>query len=456
MANVGTKTKLRAAPGRLSRVTLVAEHRRVDVVLPADEPIGRLLPDVLRLLGDRVDGPPAARHLMTVDGTLLPQEGSLAEAGVVDGAILRLVRIEDAPSAPVVHDVTDEVADDLGVRAWRWRPAARQWTAGVAAGVLAAVAALFAWASTGATAVAPPLAGAAVLAALLGAAAAARGGRPLGTALVLVAGEVGTLAVWAAADGHSWSWEVRLAEAAAVWAWALVLLGLPKAPLGRGGLIGAGAVVVTTAVWEGVALVQPDAARVGCVLVVVSAVALGALPRAALMAAGLTALDDRRAGGASVSRYEVRTALAAAHRGLVLATAVTAVSVTAGGLVAVSGRFSPWSVALTAVAALVLFSRSRAFPLIPEVVALLAGACVLLVRLVLLWHDEVGGPPYGPVAALAALALIPLGVLAVQPPEHVRVRLRRAADVAETLGLVALFPLAVGEFGVFERLLHQF
>ncbi|MGK5637748.1 type VII secretion integral membrane protein EccD [Streptomyces sp. URMC 126] len=455
MANVGTKTKLRAAPGRLSRVTLVADHRRVDVVLPADEPIGRLLPDVLRLLSDRVDGPPAARHLMAVDGTLLPQERSLAEADVADGAILRLVRIEDTPSAPVVHDVTDEVADDLGVRAWRWRPAARQWTAGVAAAVLAAVAALFARTATGATTVTLPLAGAAVLAALLGAATAARGGRPLGTALVLIAGEIGTLAVWAAADGHGWSWEVRLVAVAAVWAWALVLLGL-FSPLGRGGLIGAGAVVVTTGVWEGVALVQREADRIGCVLVVVSVVALGALPRAALMAAGLTALDDRRAGGASVSRYEVRTALAAAHRGLILATATVAVSATAGGLVAVTGPASPWNVALTAVAALVLFSRSRAFPLVPEVVVLLAGAGVLLVRLVVLWHDEAGGSPYGPLAALAVLALIPLGVLAVQPPEHVRVRLRRAADLAETLGLIALFPLVVGEFGVFERLLHQF
>ncbi|WP_316043280.1 EsaB/YukD family protein [Actinomadura sp. CNU-125] len=30
-----------------SRVTLVGEHRRVDMVLPAREPIGALLPDAL-------------------------------------------------------------------------------------------------------------------------------------------------------------------------------------------------------------------------------------------------------------------------------------------------------------------------------------------------------------------------------------------------------------------------
>lgn len=36
----------------LGRVTLVGERRRVDLVLPAQEPLGALLPDVLRLLGD--------------------------------------------------------------------------------------------------------------------------------------------------------------------------------------------------------------------------------------------------------------------------------------------------------------------------------------------------------------------------------------------------------------------
>lgn len=36
---------------RLSRVTLVGRRRRVDLVLPSDEPVGRFLPDVLELLG---------------------------------------------------------------------------------------------------------------------------------------------------------------------------------------------------------------------------------------------------------------------------------------------------------------------------------------------------------------------------------------------------------------------
>ncbi len=215
------------------------------------------------------------------------------------------------------------------------------------------------------------------------------------------------------------------------------------------------AIVATAGVWEAVALFQDDPARVGSVMAVVSVVVLGLLPRLALMAAGLTGLDDRRSGGASVSRHEVETALAATHRGLALATVVVAASAAAGGLLAVTAT-GPWTVALTALLAVVLLSRSRAFPLVAEVVALLAAALVLLVRLAVLWIDHVHGTPYGPLAALAAVAVAPLAVLAIRLPEHVGVRLRRAVDLVETLGVVALFPLAVGVFGVYVRLLHQF
>ncbi|MFD8997050.1 EsaB/YukD family protein [Streptomyces abikoensis] len=486
MVNTGAKQRT-----ELSRVTLVGERRRVDLVLPADEPIGRLLPDVLRLLGDTVGERPAARHLITAEGTVLPQDGTLADAGVPDGAQLRLVRVNDAPSAPVVHDVTDELAENLDVRAWRWRPEARRWTASLATIALAVTAGVLARASLGPASVAGGLTVAAALVAALGAVASrirARGaqgaqstqgtrgaqgtrsngsndsgdgngggddvGRGLGTTLMLTGGALGTLAAWTAADAHAWSGPARLAAVAAALAATLALLGLCSR-LGKGGLIGAGAVVVTAGVWEAVAAAQHDAARLGSVMAVVSVVALGLLPRIALMAAGLTGLDDRRSGGASVSRHEVETALAATHRGLVLATVAVAASAAAGGLLAVTA-ISWWTVLLTSVLMVVLLSRSRAFPLVAEVVALLAAALVLLVRLVTLWVDHVPGTPYGPLAALCAVAVVPLAVLAVRLPEHVGVRLRRAVDLVEAVGVIALFPLAVGVFGVYVRLLHQF
>lgn len=72
---------------------------------------------------------------------------------------------------------------------------------------------------------------------------------------------------------------------------------------------------MTVLVWEAAAAVQAEPTRLGAVLALFSVVSLGMLPRLALMASGLTALDDRRAGGTSVSRHHVHNALAAAHRG---------------------------------------------------------------------------------------------------------------------------------------------
>ncbi|NEC16873.1 type VII secretion integral membrane protein EccD, partial [Streptomyces parvus] len=256
-------------------------------------------------------------------------------------------------------------------------------------------------------------------------------------------------------DAYAWSGPARLASVATAVALALLLLGF-FSPLGRGGLIGAGATAVVAAVWEAVAAVESDPARLGAVMAVFSVVLLGMLPRLALMASGLTALDDRRSGGASVSRHDVADALAATHRGLALATVVTAVSATAAGwLLTLAARPTVWTVLLPSLVAVVLLSRARAFPLVAEVVALFSAAAVLLVRLVMLWMDQASGGA-GPVVVLGVAALLPLLVLSVEPPEHVRVRLRRTADLVESIGMVGLFPLAIGVFGVYGQLLDKF
>ncbi|MET9095982.1 type VII secretion integral membrane protein EccD [Streptomyces cyaneofuscatus] len=441
----------------LSRVTLVGERRRADIVLPSDTPIGQLLPDILQLLDDRAASRPLTRQLLTSDGSALPHDSTLASAGISDGAVLRLVRIHAAPPAPVVHDVTDQVADTLDLQAWRWRPAARRVAAGASTVAFSVVAALLARREFPLDTLAGALA--AVTAVLLvGGALCARigaGNRGLATALLFVSGGLGVLTAWTAADAYDWSGPARLAAVAAAVILALLLLGF-FSPLGRGGLIGAGATAAVTAVWEAVAAVESDPARLGAVMAVFSVVLLGMLPRLALMASGLTALDDRRSGGVSVSRHDVSNALAATHRGLALATVVTAVSATAAGwLLTLSARPTVWTVLLPSVVAVVLLSRARAFPLVAEVVALFAAAAVLVVRLVMLWMEQASGGS-GPVLLLAVAALLPLLALSVEPPEHVRVRLRRTADLVESIGMVGLFPLAIGVFGMYGQLLNKF
>ncbi|MFC9943129.1 type VII secretion integral membrane protein EccD [Streptomyces pratensis] len=440
----------------LSRVTLVGERRRADIVLPSDTPIGQLLPDILQVLDDRVASRPLTRQLMTSDGSALPHDSTLASAGIADGAVLRLVRTHSAPPAPVVHDVTDQVADDLDLRAWRWRPAARRTAGGVATVVFAVLAALLARREFPLGALAGSLTAVTFVLMAAGAvvAKAGQGNRGLATALLFLSGAIGTLAAWTAADAYEWPGTLRLAAVAGAVILTLVMLG-HFSPLGRGGLIGAVTTAALTVVWEGAAAVQGDPARLGAVMAVVSVILLGLLPRLALMASGLTALDDRRSGGISVSRHEVGNALAATHRGLALATLATSVSAAgAGWLITQAETQTAWTVVLTSVVTVVLLSRARAFPLVAEVVALFAAATFLVVRLVILWMQHGGGA--GPIAVLGAAAVLPLLVLAVQPPEHVRVRLRRTADLVESIGMVGLFPLAVGVFGVFGQLLNKF
>ncbi|WP_338900456.1 type VII secretion integral membrane protein EccD [Streptomyces sp. TG1A-60] len=445
----------------LSRVTLVGERRRVDLVLPSREPVGLLLPEIMRLLDDQVGGRPELRHLVTADGSALAHDSTLETAGIPDGAVLRLVRAEDAPSAPVVHDVTDEAAEDLGARAWRWRPATRRITAGLATVGWALAAGTFARAEYEPRAVAGALLTAAVVAALAGALLGRLGKRGLATTLIATAGALGLLGASTLTQAQDWSGTPRVAAMAAAGVVTLALLGL-FTPLGRGGLVGAGALAGAAVCWLGVAafvsggvsLSAADQAEMGAVLAVVSVIVLGLLPRLALMASGLSGLDDRRSGGASVSRLQVAAALTATHRGLVLATVTMAVSATAAGVFALRAP-TRWTVLLAVVTMVVLALRARAFPLVAEVVVLIAAAAVLAVRLVSAWLEH-SGAAAGPLAVLVLLAVLPLLVLAVEPAEHVRVRLRRLGDTLETIGVITLLPLLVGVFGVYGRLLDTF
>ncbi|MFG2500797.1 type VII secretion integral membrane protein EccD [Streptomyces sp. NPDC048441] len=442
----------------LSRVTLLGERRRVDLVLPSQEPIGRLLPDLMRLLDDRVGGQPMLRHLVTADGSVLAQDGTLESAGVPDGAVLRLVRVEDAPSAPVVHDVTDEAADDLDVRAWRWRPAARRVVAGAATVGWALTAGVLARGEFAAARVGAVLLAVAVLAALGGAVLGRVSQKSLAATLIVTAGVLGVFGAWSLGDAYDWSGAQRLAGVAAALVVALMLSGW-FSPLGRGGLVGAAALAGCVGCWEVALALQPsggpqaETAHAAALLTIVSVVVLGVLPRLALMASGLSGLDDRRSGGVSVSRYQVSSALAATHRGLAIATVVSGVSAAVAGVL-VLRVVSVWTVLLAGAVAVVLALRARAFPLTAEVVALLAASAVVTVRLVRVWVEQSGA--VGSLALLMLFAVMPLVVLTVKPAEHVRVRLRRAGDFVESVGVIALLPLTIGVFGVYGRLLATF
>jgi type VII secretion integral membrane protein EccD len=438
-----------------SRVTLVSEQRRIDAVLPSQEPIGRLLPDVLHLVGDTVETPPRLRHLVTVEGNVLPGEGTLAGAQVPDGAVLTLVRAGNAPPPPVVHDVTEETADDVDVRNWRWGPAARRWTATIAAAAFLLIAGLLMREiAEGAAGEITLLVATAAVVGLIGGLVGRLVTEPVGTALILGGGSVGVLAALAAADGYGWEGWARGSVSALVVAAFLVLLGITS-PLGRGGIIGAAFAALLGSAWAAGAAAGLTTPRLAAVMSVFTIALLGLLPRLALGASGLAGLDDRRSAGVAVARYDVETALSVAHRGLVIATAATAVSAAmAGWLLALSPN--RWTVPLALLVAGVLAGRSRAFPLVVEVEALLVAAMIVVVTLVAAWVSRSPGPPWDALAAVAAAATVPFAVLAISPPEHVRVRLRRTVDRLEAVAVVAMIPVAIGVFGTYGQLLHVF
>lgn len=437
-----------------SRVTLVGERRRADVVLPSEEPIGLLLPAVLHLVDDRVESPPRLRQLVTADGDVLRGEATLAAAEIPDGAVLTVARPHDAPPAPIVHDVTEETSDDLDVRAWRWGPGARRWTATAAAAVALTAACPVAREALGSRAAVVVLALAAIALGAAGGLVARLAHEPLGTALTVGGSCVGVIAARFTADAHDWPGWARWGTAGLVVAVFLALLGLTSA-LGRGGVIGGAFAAVVAVLWmAGAAAGLPPGRLAACATVII-VISVGVLPRLALVSSGLATLDDRRSAGTPVSRHDVADALAAAHRGLVIAT-VTVAAVAALTGVLLARAASAWTVPLALLLALVLLSRARVFPIALQVVALHAAAVMVLVNLLNAWLARSAGPPYGPLAVTAATASIPLAALALQPSEHLRVRLRRAVDRVEALAVVAVLPLAIGEFGTYGRLLHVF
>ncbi|WP_329460167.1 type VII secretion integral membrane protein EccD [Streptomyces sp. NBC_01497] len=380
---------------------------------------------------------------------------------VRDGSPLRRAAPLGERRARDVTDGTggaDKAAGNPDGGSWRWNARTRRLTAGVAMAGWACAAGLLARSLYPPSAVAAVLLSAGALSATGGALTWRARPRGIATALSATAGVLVLLGAWTLADAYDASGAVLLAAVAGALVLALLQLCW-FSPLGRGGLLGAASVAVTAGVWEAVAAVQHGAgsaqqqARTAAVLAVVSVLLLGLLPRLALMSAGLTGLDDHRSRGLSVSRYRVAAALSATHRGLTLATVVLGGSAAAAASLALRAP-TPWTVPLVVVTACLLALRSRAFPLVAEVVALLLAAAVTVVRGVLVWSARSGSA--GALAVLVVLAAVPLLMLAVRLPENVGARLGRLGDTAESVGVIALFPLLIGVFGVYGRLLGTF
>jgi type VII secretion integral membrane protein EccD len=437
----------RPRTARLTRLTVSGSLRRADLVLPSDEPVGLLVPDLVAMVGGSgVGGEPGGYQLTTVDGVAVDLTASLRDAGIPDGALVRLDPVTESPPAPILHDVADHVSDHLDRLGGRWDAAALRWTCTAVVVVAAFVAALLAVPVAGPV----PLAVGAGALVLAGVVVALAGHRPAGVALLLGGAAVTAVVVpltTPLVPLHYLGWTLVVA--------LLIVLVAAVTGQPRAGLVGGGALLVQLGLWWLFGAVGMPVEQAAAVLAIVAIGGLGALPRLAVLASGLAGLDDRQAADEPVTRIAASVAVYAAHRGLAIACLATAASAAVAGWI-LAGAASGWPPVLAGLTAAAVLIRLRAFPLTVEVAALVAAALVTGVGLILRWTAAEPGQWWAAVLVALAVAAVAVVLLAHRPRPHVRARARQLADRLEGLVVVGAVPVAVGVFGVYERLLGTF
>lgn len=443
-----------------TRVTLVGDRRNADLLLPASEAVGTLMPQILDLLGDTPGDGVSAKVLLTASGEPIAAQDSLIQAHVHDGARLTLVSNSEAPPPAVVYDISDTVVEQTREVQGAWNRRHLVTASGIfaALGLWLALDLVLGRYLPDARWWILLAAGAGLLA--LGAALAAAS-RPVASALMGAgwgAGMIG-LVHWPAPPPVK-----MLLAAAGTAVFVACLATVLRHP--RAVLLGAGVLSALTGIW---ALAFPLArwasgvsnadlvVGAGAIAAICSVLALGLLPSLALSLSGLAALDDRRAKGTSIWRRDALGAIRSAHSGLTLATVAASTSTAVGlWLIASDDRSPRWSFPLLMALALATLLRSRAFPLALERYALYAATAIgvasgagALVRLNQETVWIVG-------LAVFVIAVITGLGLAVDLPDHVEARIRQICERLEMLAILATIPLLVGYFGVYAQMLATF
>lgn len=442
-----------AGPAPLSglvRVTVASGSRRVDLVLPGAVPVAELVPELARSVG--LLDPLTVHGGYTVtgpDGRRLSGDAGLVLQGVEDGALLTVSAGVDAEPPRVYDDVVEAMTDVVERDLRPWSPASGRRTALGAAGLLLVLGAGSLLLQTDST--------------LAGTAAAL-------VAVALLAGSVVLSRVQGepeAAVAVSWT-----ASLYAVVAGLLLAADSGFGPSAVGAGLGAALVGALSllAVGEGRALTLPPAA-VGAVFLVTGlvladtdldpAVVLVALlvllvllgsvfPWWALSLTGrgveqAYSLDDLTADPDEIDAAAVGADARLAHEALLAIGATVGLLLVTVSPLAVGRGLSGTLLAL--VCAVVLMLRTRQYRTGTEVlVGLLSGVLGLVstAAAVLVLH-----PDWRPTTAvvLAATGGVLLALTLVPAPPSVR--RGRLGDVAETIALLALLPLAVVACGLF-------
>lgn len=426
------------------RLTLIGSRRRVDAALPAAVPVAELIPDVLDLLGESVDGAAVEWGLLRTGGRPLDLERSLADQGVEDGSMLFLHDLASAPSAPLIEDYAEQVAVAVDAQPGRWDSGMAAALL-VAAGAATAVAAGLLELAAGDARSRAVLGGVGVLVVTAGAVAVigVLRRRLLATVLVLSG-----LPLWAAAGtgvaglGHASALPMLASALGAIALGALVAIviaGDEALSPGAGilaatlipTLVSAAAAVFGASVQAAAALMLP------LFLGALALTAPATVRLAGISTAGLERLDGRLAIG--------RQMMASLLAGASLAIAASCV------VLAASGQWPAWL--LVGVAAVAAGLRARHFRFAAEIVPLVAAALIGLIALELPLAMLLAFTPHG-TGDLAALLIADAALLVLAVVVFTRWEIPQALkpwlDRLEVTAIAASVPLALFAMGAFD------
>ncbi|MFG2037746.1 type VII secretion integral membrane protein EccD [Dactylosporangium sp. NPDC048998] len=438
------------ASAGLARITINAPQRRVDVAVPDAVPLAELLPELLQHAGTGLadDG---ERHggwlLRRADGTTLSAAAGLAGQGVHDGAVLHLVPARTGWPELEYDDVVEAIAAGARRQGVPWSPAATRATSLAVAGAGLAVA-LVSMVRAGL-----PLAAAAVAVGLVLIGITAS--RAYGDALV-GAGLAAFALPFAAAGGWLAAPEPATPAGRALLGAVALLLAALLAAVGvahllrvfvagvTAGLLGAlGGLLATVTRPAAAAAVVLAVLVAGVAGVPLLAIRLGKLPMPivtlpsdlASSGRGLTSAADRSRIFAAVARTDEMLT------GMLLGLAITGA---AASLVLVrSGDVS--GTVLVAVAGAALLLRARMFLTVRQRLPLIVAGAAGFVLIALFVRVDVRF-----IAAsvpLVALIVAVAGARSAVGPASPYAG--RAADLLDTLCVVAVVPLACAVLGLY-------
>jgi hypothetical protein len=405
--------------------------------VPAGAPVAELLPDVVALAGEPGDAAALPRwSLSGFGGGDLSPATSLESAGVPDGTVLYLRRIDEPAVGLQSADVVERAAAQVSGGA----TVDRTVLGGAAAAVLVLVAVLLfvdgrpgAGLGAAATAVLALVTGAWMASRPEGVAGAAAPVALTAGPLLAVAAVVGTASTAAPSSGP-----VRLAAGLAGLAAGAALAALA---VRAARVVGSCAAALTAGAAAAVLLSLPlTPAKAAAVTAVAGVLVVPALPRVVLRCCGLRLSDLAHATRAPGPRLD------AAHRALPWALAADGalVVVAASVLAARAVGAHLW---LTAVCGLLLVLRSRDRPTSSGLPLLLAGLLTLLVTGAGLAVASPGA--VGPLLVLGAVALACAGAAVLPQAAVDRPRWAQRRRRLEVLALIAVVPLLAAVLGLF-------